>query len=178
MNNIASCFLRCLNDKGFYSQSYVKNNKMPEIAILVDNCGSQNKNNVTIRFLNMIKGGGFFGTVTLYFCIKGHTKNYCGRTYKRLKLLYQNQNIFTFQKGCGTLNSTKNVEVIQIFHENFFDLVSFLDDIYGILDPKNVNINHFFQVKKDLACIGYHQEFHGEADSEQNNNKENSYIHH
>ena len=42
MNNVASCLLSWLNDKGHYSQSYVKNNKMPEIAILFDNYGGQN----------------------------------------------------------------------------------------------------------------------------------------
>ena len=50
---------------------------MPGIDILVDNCGGQNKNNVMIRFLNMIKDGGFFGTDTFYFYIRGHTKNDC-----------------------------------------------------------------------------------------------------
>ena len=60
MKKIASCFLRWLNDKGYYYQSYGKNHKMPKIAVLVDNCGGQNKNNLTIHFLNIIKDGGFF----------------------------------------------------------------------------------------------------------------------
>ena len=49
-------------------------------------------------------------------------------------------------------------------NENFFDLVYFLDDFYDRPSPKTVNINHFFQLKKDLAHIGYCQEFHGEAE--------------
>ena len=48
MNNIASCLLCWLNDKGYYSLSYGKNNNMPEISIPVDNCGGQNKNNLMI----------------------------------------------------------------------------------------------------------------------------------
>ena len=87
MNNIASCFLRWLNDKGYYSRSYGKNYHMPEIAILVYNCGGKNKNNVMFRFLNMIKEGGFFGTYTLHFYIKGHTKNDCDRSFNSLKVL-------------------------------------------------------------------------------------------
>ena len=43
---------------------------MLEISILVDNCGGQNKNNVVIRFLNMVKEGGLFGESTLNFYIK------------------------------------------------------------------------------------------------------------
>ena len=55
MNNIVYCLLRWLNYKGYYSQSYRKDNKMPEIAILVDNYGGQNKNNLMILFMNIIK---------------------------------------------------------------------------------------------------------------------------
>ena len=47
---------------------------MPEISIIVDNCSGQNKNNVTIRFMNMIKEGGLFGIATFNFYIKGHIK--------------------------------------------------------------------------------------------------------
>ena len=39
MNNISYCVLCWLNDKGYYSQSYGNNHKMPEIDILVGNCG-------------------------------------------------------------------------------------------------------------------------------------------
>ena len=49
-------------------------------------------------------------------------------------------------------------------------------DLYDIPDPKNFNINHVFQVKKGSAHISYHQEFHGEAKSEQNYKKDNAYI--
>ena len=61
-------------------------------------------------------------------------------------------------------NTSKNIEVIQMFHEKLFDLGSFLDDLYTRSDPKNVNINHVFQVKKWSSHIGYCQEFHGEAE--------------
>ena len=55
LNNIDYCLLCWIDDKGYYYQSYSKNNKMPEIFILVDNCCGHNKNNVIIRFLNMIE---------------------------------------------------------------------------------------------------------------------------
>ena len=69
---------------------------MPEISILVDNCGVQNKNNVMIRFLNMAKEGGFFGTAILHFYIKRHTNNYRDPAFNIIKLLYRKQNFFTF----------------------------------------------------------------------------------
>ena len=40
---------------------------------------------------------------------------------------------------------------------------------------KTGNINHVFHVKKELAQIGYRQDFHGEAESEHNDKKDNSY---
>ena len=55
MNNIASFLLHWLDYNGYYSQSYGKNHKMPEISIIFDNCGGQSKNNVMIHFLDMIK---------------------------------------------------------------------------------------------------------------------------
>ena len=73
MNNIASCILFWLNDKGYYYQSYGKNTEIPENFIFVDSSGGQNKDNETIRFLNMIKEG-FFGKTTFHFFIKGHKK--------------------------------------------------------------------------------------------------------
>ena len=54
-------------------------------------------------------------------------------------------------------------------------MVSFLDDLYDRPDPKTVNINHVFQVKKESAHIGYRQEFHGKSDSEHNYKKNNEY---
>ena len=94
-----------------------KNHKMPEIAILVDNCGGHNKNNVIIRFLNMITEGGLFGTATFHLYIKVHTKNDCDRAFNSLKVMYRKQNISTFEKCCEIFNTINNVEVIQIFHE-------------------------------------------------------------
>ena len=43
--------------------------------------------------------------------------------------MYQKQNVFTFEKFCEIFNTRNNVEVIQMFHENFFDLESFLNDL-------------------------------------------------
>ena len=120
MNNIASCLLRWINNKGYYYQSYGNKNKMPEITILVYNCSVHKKNNLMIRFMNMIKQEGLFGTSTLNFYIKSYTKNDRDRAFNRLKVLYRKKNVFTFEKCFEVLNTRNNVEVIQIFHEYFF----------------------------------------------------------
>ena len=64
MNNIAYCLLFWINYKGCCYQSYCKNNNIPEITILVDNCSSQNNNYVMTRFIKIIEEGGFFVTAT------------------------------------------------------------------------------------------------------------------
>ena len=87
MNNLDFFLLCWINDKGYYYKSHGKNHKMTEISILVEKCGVQNKNNVMIRFLNMIKEGGLFGTAPLHFNIKGHTNNDCELTFNILKVL-------------------------------------------------------------------------------------------
>ena len=53
-----------------------------------------------IRFMNMIKEGGLFGTDTLYFYIKGHTKNDYDHVFNSLKVLYQKQNVLNVDKCC------------------------------------------------------------------------------
>ena len=95
MNNITYCLLSCLNDKRYYSKSYSNNHKMPEISVLVENCGGQNNINVMIRYLNMIKEVRFSGTDTLNFYIKGHTNNDCDHEFNSLKIIYQKQNFLT-----------------------------------------------------------------------------------
>ena len=127
MENIASCLLCWINEKGYYSQSYGKNHKMPEIAILVDKFCGQNKNNVIIRFLNMIKEGWLFGKATLNFYIKGHTNSDCDGALNSLKVLYRKQNVFTFDNCYEIFNTRNNVEVIKMLHENFFELESLLN---------------------------------------------------
>ena len=81
MDNIISCLLIWINEKGYYYQSYGKNHRVTVIDILVDNFGGHNKDNAMIRSLNTIKEGGFFGTSTFNFYIKGHTKD-CDRAFK------------------------------------------------------------------------------------------------
>ena len=94
---------------------------MPEIDFLVENFGGQNKNNATIRFMNMIKEVEFFGTSTLHLYINCHANNDYYHAFNSLKVLHREQNVGTFDKCCEILNTSNNAEVIQIFHENFFD---------------------------------------------------------
>ena len=121
---------------------------MPEICILVDNYCDHNNNNIMILLLNRIKGGGFFGTYILHLYIKDNKKNDRDRAFNSLNVLYRKQNIFTFEKLCEKINTSNNIEVVQMFHQNLFDLESFLNDIYDRPDRKTVNVNHVFQVKK------------------------------
>ena len=151
MNNIASCLLRWLNYKEYYSQSYGKNHKMPGISILFDNCGSNNNNNLMIRFMNTMKEWELFGTDNFNLYKKGHTKNYCDCTFNSIKVQYRRQNVLTFEKFFENFNTSNNVEVIQILHDNVFEL--FLNDVCNRSDTKSVTINNFFQVQKSRHTL-------------------------
>ena len=70
----------------------------------------------------MIKEGGLFGIDAFHFFIKFHTKNYCDRAFNSIAVLYWKKNVFTFEKYCEIFNTKNNVEVIQMFQENFFEL--------------------------------------------------------
>ena len=155
MNSISSFLLSWINGKGYYYQAYSNNHNMPEISIIVDNCGSQNKNNIMIHFMNMIKERRFFGIPDLHFYTKVRINNYRYHVFNSLNLLYQKQNVFSFEKWCETFNTRNNVEVIQMFHENFFNLESYLNDLYNIPDTKTVNINHVFQVGTHWLLLGF-----------------------
>ena len=124
---------------------------MPEIAILVYNCGGKNKNNVMVRFLNMIKEGGLFGTYTLHFYIKGHTKNDCDRSFKSLKVLelkvpyfWKVLLNFEYQKYCWSYSNVP---------WKIFNSESFLNDICNRPDSETVNINHVFWVKNSWHTL-------------------------
>ena len=62
--------------------------------------------------------------------------------------------VFTFDNCCEIFNTSNNVEVIQMFDENFFDLKSLLNDICNRPDPKNVITNHVLQMRKYYVHIG------------------------
>ena len=47
-----------------------------------------------------------------YFAFLGPHKNDCDSEFNSLKVLYRKQNVFTFEKCCEILNTSKNVEVI------------------------------------------------------------------
>ena len=146
---------------------------MPEISILAENCGGQNKNNVMICFINIIKDGGFSGADTLNIYIKGHIKITWTAHLTELRCCNRSK-ISLVLRSAVNFFSSQNVKVIQIFHEIFFELEQLLNDRYNRPDTKTVNINHVFQLKKQLVHIGYHPDFHGEAESEQNFNRDNA----
>ena len=98
--------------------------------------------------------------------IKVHTQNDRDRAFNILKVLYQKQNVFNFLRSAVKfLNTRKNVEFIQMSHENFFDLGSFLDDLYyDRPDPKKCQHPSCLPGKKVFGTHWlYCQEFHYEG---------------
>ena len=63
---------------------------MPESDTIVENYGGQNNNNLMIRFLNMIKEGGLFGTYTFTSIL---------RPSQGMKVIYQKQMSLTLRSS-------------------------------------------------------------------------------
>ena len=89
----------------------------------------------------------------MLFYIKFQNNNDRDHVFNILRMLNRKQNLFTLEKYCEILNASNNVEVIQMFHENFFDLESFLNDLYDRPDLKTFNINYVFQVKNSRHAL-------------------------
>ena len=108
-------------------------------------------------FWTLSRREDYLGQICFIYISRSAQTNDCDCAFNGRPVLYWKLNIFTFEKWCLILNTRNNVEAIQIFHETFFGLVSFLGDLYNRSDHKTVNINHVLQVKKESAHIGYHQ---------------------
>ena len=73
------------------------------------------------------------------------------------------------------LNNFNIIASIQNLYENFFDLESFLNDLYGRFDYKTFNINHVFQVKNIRHALVIFKSSMTRHIIKKNYNKDNAY---
>jgi hypothetical protein len=70
-NNGASLLMHYLFEKNWL----MKKNAGKSLAVAMDNCGGQNKNNNVLRLAPHLVEMGYFRSCEFYFYIRGHTKN-------------------------------------------------------------------------------------------------------
>ena len=69
-NNIVSCLLMDLKNRGWMNTP-----NYSELTYIAEICGGQNKHRVVVRFLMWLVENKVFPKITLFFLVKGHTKN-------------------------------------------------------------------------------------------------------
>jgi len=86
---------------------------------------SKSKSNLEINnsmhvFLSNVENK-VFPKVTLFFLVKGHTKNVADRMFNLLELSYHAKDIFTYDQLHAVLNENKYSNVMQMRKENFYN---------------------------------------------------------
>lgn len=140
-NNIASCLLLDLKRRG-----WLNGPNYSELTYIADNCGGQNKNKVVVRFLMRLVENRIFPKVTLFFLVKGHTKNAADRMFNLLKLSYHCCDIFTYDQLHSKLNQNEYVNVFQTQPKHFHDHLEWQDKHYRTPTEGEFKQTHVFTI--------------------------------
>jgi hypothetical protein len=87
-NNVASLIMKVLVDFGWLIQGQTGK----QLSIIMDNCGSQNKNNNVLHLAFYLVDLKYFQIVQFIFYVHGHDKNNCDRLFNQLKLRWHKMN--------------------------------------------------------------------------------------
>ena len=118
-----------------------------ELTYIADNCGGQNKNKVVVRFLMWLVENKIFPKVTLFFLVKGHTKNAADRMFNLLKLSYHCCDIFTYDQLTSKLNQNEYVNVFQTRPKHFNDHLEWQDKHYRTPTGGEFKQTHVFTIE-------------------------------
>ena len=147
-NNICSCLLKDFTARVFFVQK-----NYSSLTIIADNCGDQNKNKHVVRFLMWMVEMEYFAKITLFFLIKGHTKNVCDRMFNLLKLGYHRKDIFTMDELCDCVNENDFINVSCMQKQDFKDFLKWQDGFYRSPETDNFNSTHIFEKTSDRATV-------------------------
>ena len=95
-----------------------------DLKYIANNCGGQNKNMRALRFLMWLVEAKIFPKGTLFFLVKGHTKESADCMFKLLKLNYHCQDIFTNDELHSVLSENEFVNVIKMAQKSFMIILS------------------------------------------------------
>jgi hypothetical protein len=118
-----------------------------KLTIAMDNCSSQNKNNVVLRLALYLVEMKHFRTLEFVFYIRGHTKNSCDRMFNQMKLKYHKQDIFSLSQAIATLGVKEHVLIVDAKESMFKDYGALLEKFYGSFKTNTIRINHLLKVE-------------------------------
>jgi hypothetical protein len=87
-----------------------------------------------------------FPKITLFFLVKGHTKNAADRMFNLLKLSYHAKYIFTYYQLHGILNENQYVNVTKMKRENFHNHLEWQNRYYHSPAGGEFNKTHVFTI--------------------------------
>ena len=81
----------------YHSLKEFKQNKKRHLKVTCDNCGGQNKNNLSLWFWLWLVMIGWYDNIELNFMISGHTKFVCDGYFENIKKLFYKTRINTVE---------------------------------------------------------------------------------
>jgi hypothetical protein len=145
-NNVSSLLIK------EFTKNNILNKDTPakEAAIIMDNCGGQNKNNMVLRLSVLLVELGYFEKVNFVFYIVGHTKNAADRWFNQLKKKYRRSNLYSYNDLLESMETHKNISVRKVEDGDFKEMEIFLNKFYKRLKPGTISKIMFSQLPKTI----------------------------
>jgi len=118
---------------------------VPEINLVFDNCGGQNKNRMVFRLLVYMVKRKLCRVARAIFLVRGHTKNSCDRMFNLLKKEYRKADIHTPKDLFEILGNHESIRISKPW--GFFDWDAMENRFMKV--PKDVKKQHVFTVDCD-----------------------------
>ena len=149
----------------FHSLNEFKKNEKKLLKITCDNCGGQNKNNLSLWFWLWLIIIGWFDEIELNFMIPGHTKFVCDGYFGNFKKLYYKNKINTVNDVEQIINISTTANEAVRYNEGsgwiWYDFTSFLSPHFKGL-PGITKYYHFWFSKSELGKVYCSKESGGE----------------
>lgn len=86
----------------------------------------------------------YFPKVTLFFLVKGQTKNACDRLFNLVKLDYHKADAYTYDQLYDRINANEFITAHKMKTEDMFDFIQWQDRFYRALaGGDSVECTHF-----------------------------------
>ena len=103
---------KSFKDDGFIERAE-KDGSMGEYAMVMDNCGGQNKNQMIIWFLMLMIKIRVFKKASNIYLVCDHTKNACDRIFMLLKQHLHHKNYTQWDNSIKKINNNDSVNAMK-----------------------------------------------------------------
>jgi hypothetical protein len=93
-------------------KKFIENNpEAKNLQITCDNCGAQNKNNLSLFFWSWLCMMGYFDNITINFMIPGHTKFICDSFFGKIKKTFRDNKVNTIDDVEKIINKSASANI-------------------------------------------------------------------